>query len=52
MNKAKDLVEGEGFTVLFVLEENGGNYCFLCADEDGNKMQVCVIDGEIMIEPT
>lgn len=52
MDKAKRIVEEEGFVVLSVLEERDGNFCFLCKDESGNETQVCVIDGEIMIEPT
>lgn len=51
-NKARELVESEGFRVIELLEEDGEVFVFLCYGEDNSEIEVSVVGGAVVISPT
>lgn len=49
---ARRLVETEGFTVIEHTGEGQSMHFFECEGEKGTTVEVCVIDGEVLIAPT
>lgn len=49
---ARKLVEDEGFTVIDYTGEEQGIFFFLCDGEQDTTVEVCVVNGEVVISPT
>lgn len=49
--KAKGLIEADGFTVISLIGEKNGEYCFLCKDENGVEISVFVVNGSVIPSP-
>lgn len=49
---ARKLVESEGFTVFDYIGEEKGIHFFVCGGEQGTTVEVCVVDGEVIVAPT
>lgn len=49
--EARKLISDNGFDVIGLLEKNGDSYCFLCVI-DGEEIEVCVVDGAVVVAPT
>jgi hypothetical protein len=50
--KARGLIEDEGFTVLSFIEEEDGVFIFSCKGTDDSEIEVCVMDGQVIVSPT
>lgn len=49
--EARKMVEGEEYVVLDWTEEDGV-YFFTCKGEEDTEIEVCVIDGHVVVSPT
>ena len=49
--EARTLVEEEGITIVELVDQSDDVYCFKC-DIDGEIVEVGVINGAVVIEPT
>lgn len=51
-NEAVKLLESEGFKIIELLEENDGDFAFLCDGDDQSEIEVAVVNGMVVISPT
>ena len=49
---ARKLVESEGFRILSYDGEESGAFFFTCEGDDGDPVEVSVINGGVIVAPT
>ena len=50
--QAQTMIEAEGYNVSDFVEEDGETFVFNCTAEDGETIEVCVVDGHVLPSPT